>query len=81
MANLRDIKRRIMSVQSTQKITSAMKMVAAAKSNPTLSADYVEGKVLSAGYFYRHELSRVAELCRRLRQSEDTFAVAQAANF
>ena len=57
------------------------KMVAAAKSNPALSADYVEGKVLSAGYFYRHELSRVAELCRRLRQSEDTFAVAQAANF
>lgn len=31
MANLRDIKRRIVSVQSTQKITSAMKMVAAAK--------------------------------------------------
>ena len=31
MANLRDIKRRIGSVQSTQKITSAMKMVAAAK--------------------------------------------------
>jgi len=31
VANLRDIKRRIMSVQSTQKITSAMKMVAAAK--------------------------------------------------
>lgn len=31
MANLRDIKRRINSVKSTQKITSAMKMVAAAK--------------------------------------------------
>ncbi len=31
MPNLRDIKRRIVSVQSTQKITSAMKMVAAAK--------------------------------------------------
>ncbi len=31
MANLRDIKRRIASVKSTQKITSAMKMVAAAK--------------------------------------------------
>lgn len=31
MANLRDIKRRIGSVKSTQKITSAMKMVAAAK--------------------------------------------------
>jgi len=31
VANLRDIKRRIVSVQSTQKITSAMKMVAAAK--------------------------------------------------
>ena len=31
MANLRDIKRRITSVQSTQKITSAMKMVSAAK--------------------------------------------------
>lgn len=31
MANLRDIKRRITSVRSTQKITSAMKMVAAAK--------------------------------------------------
>ena len=31
MANLRDIKRRISSVKSTQKITSAMKMVAAAK--------------------------------------------------
>ena len=31
MANLRDIKRRITSVQSTRKITSAMKMVAAAK--------------------------------------------------
>jgi len=31
VANLKDIKRRITSVQSTQKITSAMKMVAAAK--------------------------------------------------
>ena len=31
MANLRDIKRRIATVKSTQKITSAMKMVAAAK--------------------------------------------------
>lgn len=31
MANLRDIKKRIMSVRSTQKITKAMKMVAAAK--------------------------------------------------
>lgn len=31
MANLRDIKRRITSVKSTQKITSAMKMVSAAK--------------------------------------------------
>jgi len=31
LANLRDIKRRITSIQSTQKITSAMKMVAAAK--------------------------------------------------
>lgn len=31
MANLRDIKRRIGSVKSTQKITSAMKMVSAAK--------------------------------------------------
>ncbi len=31
MANLRDIKRRIASVKSTQKITSAMKMVAAVK--------------------------------------------------
>lgn len=31
MANLHDIKRRIVSVQSTQKITRAMKMVAAAK--------------------------------------------------
>ncbi len=31
MANLRDIKRRITSVKSTQKITSAMKMVAAVK--------------------------------------------------
>jgi F-type H+-transporting ATPase subunit gamma len=31
VANLRDIKRRIVSIQSTQKITSAMKMVAAAK--------------------------------------------------
>lgn len=31
MANLRDIKRRIASIRSTQKITSAMKMVAAAK--------------------------------------------------
>ena len=31
MANLKDIKNRIQSVQSTQKITRAMKMVAAAK--------------------------------------------------
>ena len=31
MPNLRDIKRRITSVESTQKITSAMKMVSAAK--------------------------------------------------
>lgn len=57
------------------------KIVSAAKSNGALSADYVEGKVLSAGYFYRHELSRVAELCERMRKPEDTFAVAHAANF
>ena len=31
MATLSDIKRRIVSIQSTQKITSAMKMVSAAK--------------------------------------------------
>ena len=31
MANLKDLKNRISSVKSTQKITSAMKMVAAAK--------------------------------------------------
>jgi F-type H+-transporting ATPase subunit gamma len=31
MANLKDLKNRIKSVKSTQKITSAMKMVAAAK--------------------------------------------------
>ena len=31
MANLKDIKNRIQSVQSTKKITRAMKMVAAAK--------------------------------------------------
>ena len=31
MANLRDIRRRIVSIENTQKITSAMKMVAAAK--------------------------------------------------
>jgi len=31
MATLRDIQRRIKSVQSTQKITKAMKLVAAAK--------------------------------------------------
>ena len=31
MANLKDLKIRIKSVKSTQKITSAMKMVAAAK--------------------------------------------------
>lgn len=31
MANLKDIKNRIQSVKSTQKITRAMKMVAAAK--------------------------------------------------
>ena len=31
MANLKDLRNRISSVKSTQKITSAMKMVAAAK--------------------------------------------------
>ena len=31
MANLKEVKNRIVSIQSTQQITSAMKMVAAAK--------------------------------------------------
>ncbi len=38
MANLRDIKRRVTSVKSTQKITRAMKMVAAAKLRRTQDA-------------------------------------------
>ena len=57
------------------------KSVAAAKTSSSVSDDYVEGKVLAAAYFYRHELSRVDELCNRLSTSEDTFALAQAANF
>lgn len=57
------------------------KSVAAAKTSSSVSDDYVEGKALAAAYFYRHELSRVDELCNRLSTSEDTFALAQAANF
>ena len=37
MANMRDIRRRIKSVVSTQKITKAMKMVSAAKLRKTQS--------------------------------------------
>jgi butyryl-CoA dehydrogenase len=57
------------------------KSVAAAKTNTSLAADYTQGKVLAAAYFYRHELSRVAEICTRLSQSEDTFFRAQASHF
>jgi butyryl-CoA dehydrogenase len=57
------------------------KSVAAALSGGTVSADYAEGKVLSAAYFYRHELSRLDELCERLSALDDTFVPAQAANF
>ncbi len=57
------------------------KSVAAALSGGTVSADYAEGKMLSAAYFYRHELSRLDELCERLSALDDTFVPAQAANF
>ena len=57
------------------------KSVAAALTSGTVSADYKDGKVLSAAYFYRHELSRLDELCRRLSELDETFVPAQAANF
>jgi len=52
MPNLKDIRRRIKSVQSTKKITQAMKMVAAAK------VKRAENKV-KANRPYAHELNRV----------------------
>ena len=57
------------------------KMVRAARATHTLDPEYVEGKALSAAYFYRHELSRVPEICIRLQQPEDTYTTAQAAHF
>ena len=57
------------------------KSVAAARSKGTVSADYAEGKALAAAYFYRHELSRLDELCERLSALDDTFVPAKAANF
>ncbi len=52
MPNLKDIRRRIKSVKSTQKITQAMRMVAAAK------VKRAENRV-KAGRPYAHELRRV----------------------
>ena len=57
------------------------KSVAAALTSGSLSDGYREGKALSAAYFYRHELSRLDELCARLSDLDDTFVPAQAANF
>ena len=57
------------------------KCVAAAQSKGTVSGDYAEGKALAAGYFFRHELSRMDELCHRLSALDDTFEPAKAANF
>ena len=61
MANLKDLKIRITSVKSTQKITSAMKMVAAAKLRKAQEnaeaarpyAERMERMVASVGAPYR----------------------------
>ena len=64
MANTRDIKRKIVSVQNTQKITKAMKMVSAAKMRRAVENMYT-------GRAYTDKLkSLVIELRRRLK--EDT---------
>jgi F-type H+-transporting ATPase subunit gamma len=46
MANLKDLRRRIASIRSTQKITGAMKMIAAAKFRKNHHA-ILEGRLLS----------------------------------
>jgi F-type H+-transporting ATPase subunit gamma len=64
MATLRDIKRRILGVKSTQKITKAMKMVAAARLNKAQEA------IISARPYSR----KIAEVLSQLLAVEKNYA-------
>jgi len=63
MANLRDIKRRIKSVKSTQQITKAMKMVSAAKlrraqERALAYRDYADGiREVARGDWWKKEVA------------------------
>jgi F-type H+-transporting ATPase subunit gamma len=64
MATLRDIRRRIRTVQKTQQITSAMRMVAAAKLRRAQDA------ILAARPYARHMYATLAEIGRREKGAE-----------
>ncbi len=71
MASLREIRRKIKSVKSTEQITKAMKMVAAARMRRAQQA------ILSARPF----ASRLEEVCRGLASRVDKNFAADAAHF
>lgn len=71
MANLRDIKRRIVSVKKTQQITRAMRMVAAAKLRRAQSA------ILSARPYAERMRRTLIEIARGQQDAEHPLLVAR----
>ena len=74
MATLRDIRRRIRSVQKTQQITSAMRMVAAAKLRRAQDA------ILAARPYSQQIWATMYELGRREKELEATETALGRAN-
>ncbi|MEB3244896.1 MAG: ATP synthase F1 subunit gamma [Vampirovibrionales bacterium] len=71
MPNLKDIRRRIKSVKSTQKITQAMRMVSAAK------VKRAEGRLKAAKPYLQTLRALVSDVSERLAQAPDLLAKAK----
>jgi F-type H+-transporting ATPase subunit gamma len=71
MANTRDIKRQIVSVKNTQKVTKAMKMVSAAKMRKAVEA-------MTSTRAYSEKLREVAENLSALAKGESPFLQPRA---
>ena len=69
MANLKDLRRRIASIRSTQKITGAMKMIAAAKFRRMQHAT-IDGRLLAQGMF-----DTTSEAVRFAQESDETLSM------
>lgn len=84
MANLRDIRRRIRSVQSTQQITKAMKMVAAAKlrraQENMIAARPYSAKMLAVLESLASRCDQTAHPLLKIRPEKNIFAVIVTAD-